>query len=355
MIADKLQVLGPNEVTIEWLEQALSNSGIKAEIKSFSVEKVGTGQLGETRRFIIEYNGDKSLEHPKTLVGKFPSDSEVAATTGKDMGFYRGEVMFYRELADRTKTKTPKCYAAEINQENNFVLLLEDLAPATAGDHMAGCSVNDARLAMKEAAFLHAAFWNDHLLEKQDWLYVPDGAQGFYTTDLIHSSWDYFRATHGSQMDPKVIEVCDQYVASHEKWNQPRSGPKCFSHNDFRVDNMLFSEKQVAVVDWQTSNYLSTGMDVAYFIGSAFNRDTRQAVEHDLLREYHQTLLAEGVLNYELSQLKNDYMHYSFAVLAVAIAAAVIVKRSDRGDRLFIKMVTDGAYQALDNGAMDLL
>jgi thiamine kinase-like enzyme len=271
------------------------------------------------------------------------------------MGFYRGEVMFYRELADRTKTKTPKCYAAEINQENNFVLLLEDLAPATAGDHMAGCSVNDARLAMKEAAFLHAAFWNDHLLEKQDWLYVPDGAQGFYTTDLIHSSWDYFRATHGSQMDPKVIEVCDQYVASHEKWNQPRSGPKCFSHNDFRVDNMLFSEKQVAVVDWQTSNYLSTGMDVAYFIGSAFNRDTRQAVEHDLLREYHQTLLAEGVLNYELSQLKNDYMHYSFAVLAVAIAAAVIVKRSERGDRLFIKMVTDGAYQALDNGAMDLL
>ncbi len=48
-------------------------------------------------------------------------------------------------------------------------------------------------------------------------------------------------------------------------------------------------------------------------------------------------------------------MHYSFAVLAVAIAAAVIVKRSERGDRLFIKMVTDGAYQALDNGAMDLL
>jgi hypothetical protein len=351
----KLPVLGPSAITAGWLEQALLNNDIETKIKSFAVETVGTGQLGETRRFIIKYSDDTSPNLPKTLVGKFPSDNKVAAATGKDMGFYRGEVMFYRELASKTKTKTPICYAAEIDSDNNFVLLLEDLAPATAGDHMAGCSVENARLALKEGALLHAAFWEDSELEKKSWLYVPEGAQGFYTTDLIETSWAYFRANFASQMDPEVISLCDKYVSSHESWNQPRKGPKCFSHNDFRADNMLFGEKKVTVVDWQTSNYLATGMDVAYFIGSAFDRETRRSVERDLLKEYHQTLVSEGVSNYDLNQLQNDYMHYSFAVLAVAIAAVVIVKRSNRGDQLFMKMVTDGAYQAIDNNALDLL
>ena len=50
-----------------------------------------------------------------------------------------------------------------------------------------------------------------------------------------------------------------------------------------------------------------------------------------------------------------DYRHYSFAVLVVAIAATVIVEQTDRGDQLFMKMVTDGAYQAIDNDALDVL
>ena len=42
-------------------------------------------------------------------------------------------------------------------------------------------------------------------------------------------------------------------------------------------------------------------------------------------------------------------------LLVVAIAATVIVKKTERGDRLFMKMVTDGAYQAIDNDAVDAL
>jgi len=33
----------------------------------------------------------------------------------------------------------------------------------------------------------------------------------------------------------------------------------------------------------------------------------------------------------------------------------VIVKQTPRGDQLFMKMVTDGAHQILDNDALDLL
>ena len=217
--------------------------------------------------------------------------------------------------------------------------------------------VEEARLALKEAALLHCAFWNDTELEQQDWLYIPEGAQGYYTTDLVESSWAHFEKTYAHRMDPDVIKVCAKLVQHHAAWNAPRPRPKCYSHNDFRVDNMLFGGERICVVDWQTSNYLGTGMDVAYFLSGAFDRDTRRATEVDLLRGYHDELLRHGVTDYTFDHLMADYRHYSFAVLVVAIAATVIVivKQTERGDHLFMKMVTDGAYQAIDNDALDVL
>ena len=345
-----------DQITAAWLSAALQGKGIDATVADFGIEVVGTGQLGETRRFLLHYQGTPPAHAPRTLVGKFPSDNAVAAATGRDLGFYRSEVMFYRELAHRAVIHTPQVYISELAPDSgDFVLLLEDMAPARTGDHMAGCTVDDAYKALHEAAMLHATFWNDTELERQPWLYVPPGAQGFYTTELLESSWDYFVANYTAQMDPRVMKVCDKFVRCHAAWNAPRSAPKCFSHNDFRVDNMLFGAQRICVVDWQTSAYLGTGMDVAYFLGSAFDRDTRRAVERDLLKEYLVELHSRGVKDYDFEHLMADYRHYSFAVLVVAIAATVIVKKTERGDRLFMKMVTDGAYQAIDNDAVDAL
>lgn len=350
-----IAIVLPSAVTPEWLTEALQGRGIDARVRGVTTETVGTGQLGETRRFRLEYAGAVPAGAPQSLVGKFPSDNEVAAKSGREMGFYRSEVMFYRELAHRAIIRTPAVYVAEIDQINNFVLLLEDLAPAVQGDHMRGCTVDDARLALDEAAMLHAAFWNDDELAGQDWVYIPAGAQGFYTTELMESSWVHFEKTYAHRMDPAVIKVCDQYIRHHAAWNAPRAAPKTYSHNDFRVDNMLFGGERIAVVDWQTSNYLGTGMDVAYFLGGAFDRETRRRHEIELLHGYHDSLLRRGVTDYSFEHLMADYRHYSFAVLAVAIAATIIVKQTERGDHLFMKMVTDGAYQALDNDALDVL
>jgi hypothetical protein len=350
-----MPIVRPEAVTPAWLTQALRNHGVDTAVADFRIEAVGTGQLGETRRFHLEYEGPTPADAPKSVVGKFPSDNEVACKTGKEMGFYRAELMFYREAAHRAGIRTPFPYVAEIDDSGEFTLLFEDLAPAQQGDHMSGCTIDDARKALSEAARLHAAFWNDTELMEQDWLYVPAGAQGFYTTELMESSWQHFERTYAHRMDPDVIKVCDKLIKCHAAWNAPRDMPKCYSHNDFRVDNMLFGGERVAVVDWQTSNFLGTGMDVAYFLGGAFDRETRRANEVELLRQYHEELIGHGVTDYSFDHLMADYRHYSFAVLVVAIAATVIVKQTERGDRLFMKMVTDGAYQAIDNDAVDAL
>lgn len=349
-------VVSPDGVTPTWMTNALRSCGIDATVSGIEMETVGTGQLGETRRFRIAYAGAAPPKAPASLVGKFPSDNEVASRTGKDMGFYRSEVMFYREAAHRAVIKTPAKYVAEMDEETrDFVLLLEDMAPAQPGDQMRGCTLEEARLALSEAAKLHAAFWNDTELMRQDWLYVPAGAQGFYTTELMESSWQHFEKTYAHRLDADVVKVCDKFIRSHAAWNAPRDLPKCYSHNDFRPDNMLFGGDRVTVVDWQTSNFLGSGMDVAYFLGGVFDRQTRRAHEQELLHGYHTELLTNGVSDYSFEHLLADYRHYSFAVLAVIIAAAVIVKQTERGDRMFLQMVEGGAYQALDNDALDLL
>ncbi len=238
--AGALPVVRPQQITPDWLGAALRQGGIDAAVADFRVETVGTGQLGETRRFHLDYVGQPPPDAPASVVGKFTSDNEVAATSGRDMGFYRSEVMFYRELAHRAEINTPFVYAAEIDPESGeFSLLFEDLAPAVQGDHMTGCGVEVAREALVEAARLHSAFWNDRELMAQDWVYVPEGAQGFYTTELMEQSWAHFDKTYAHQMDPEVIRVCELFIRNHASWNAPRDFPKCFSHNDFRVDNML--------------------------------------------------------------------------------------------------------------------
>lgn len=352
-----LPIVTPEEVSPEWMTQALALHGIDAKVESIRVEQVGTGQLGEARRFQLAYKGAAPKDAPATVVGKFPSANSVAAESGKTMGFYRSEVMFYRELAHRAKIRTPRVYVAEIDAGNDFTLLFEDMAPAKQGDQFKGCTLNEARSALREAALLHSAFWNDRELMAQPWLYVPEGAQGFYTTDLIERSWDHVKKHYTDYLTPEFRLVGDRYVKNHGYWNRPREFPKCFSHNDFRPDNMLFGgpQERICVVDWQTSNFLGTGMDVAYFLSGIFDRETRRANERPLLQGYHEELLRQGVTGYPFDQLLRDYAHYSFAVIAVAIAATLIVKRTERGDRMLMHMALGGALQALDNHALDEL
>lgn len=357
MTSARIEVLPPEAVTPAWLSAALARRGIEATVSGFRIETVGTGQLGETRRFHLEYVGTPPAGAPRSVVGKFSSANPVARDSGRSMGWYRAEVMFYQKLAARARIRTPLPYVAELDEAGDFVLLFEDLAPAWQGDQMKGCSVDEARLALAEAALLHATFWNDDVLAREPWLYVPPGSQGFYSTELVERSWDNVRTHYQEYLTPEVAACIDRFVRNHATWNAPRPAPKTYQHCDFRPDNMLFggADGRVALVDWQTGGWLGSGMDVAYFLSGCFDRDTRRRHERALLEGYHADLQRHGVTGYDFDHLMNDYRHYSFAVITVALTATLVVKRTERGDRMLMYMATGGAHQALDNHALDLL
>ncbi len=78
-MTEPLPIVPPSAITPAWINQALARKGINANVCDIGIETVGTGQLGETRRFHLRYSGQVPADAPRTLVGKFPSDNAVAA------------------------------------------------------------------------------------------------------------------------------------------------------------------------------------------------------------------------------------------------------------------------------------
>ncbi len=91
------------------------------------------------------------------MVGKFTAADETSRATGVAMRTSEVEVRFYQEVAPTLGVRTPRCYHADVDPATaEFVLILEDLAPARVGDQVAGCTVDEAALALTELAALHA-------------------------------------------------------------------------------------------------------------------------------------------------------------------------------------------------------
>lgn len=345
----------PGEIDAAWLASVLATAGQPADIASVAMEPVGTGQLGDTVRFTIRY-GSNNAPGPRTIIGKFaaadPTSREVAAA----WKLYEREVNFYRELAPRAGIATPACYAAFMGAEGKFVLLLEDLTPARPGDQIAGIALDDAAKTMREAARLHAAFWDRGADEALGWLETGPLAQPFYAPDVYRRVWPIFAERYADQLTADQRRVCQAFAEHYESYSRPLDRPRCVTHNDYRPDNMLFSpDGRLTVVDWQSAALGYNAVDVAYLIGGAFTREARREVERGLLDIYHAELVGSGVSGYGRDALDADYRHFSFAGVNVAVGAAIMVKRTERGDRMFLTMLDRHVSHVLDLGALSIL
>jgi hypothetical protein len=114
---------------------------------------IGTGQTGATYRVSATYATDHA-GLPATFAIKLPARDD-AVRERVALG-YRSEVEFYTEVADRVQIPVPKCFHCDIAEDGaDFALLLADMAPAVQGDQIAGCSPQEAGLAVEALAGLH--------------------------------------------------------------------------------------------------------------------------------------------------------------------------------------------------------
>ncbi len=349
----------PAALTPEWLTAALRRSSDlgPASVTGVAPAPLGTGQMCDTYRLAVDY--DRPTDVPAHLIAKLPAADPDSRAAAMALRCYEKEVRFYQQLAPELPVRTPRVHHADLDEATgSFVLLLDDLAPATAGDQLAGCTVEEAARATRELVGLHAPRWGDPGLADLEWLAgrSDDGRQTF--TALLPALWQGFLDRYGTDVLPHVREAGNAFISAIDGYSAGHGGPVTVVHGDYRLDNLLFDppgpDAGVAVVDWQTCGVGSGPADVAYFVGAGLAAEDRRAVEEDLVREYHRGLQAAGVA-YAWEDCWRDYRRGTWSGLAMAIGASMLVHRTDRGDRMFLTMASRHGQHALDLDAAELL
>jgi len=280
-----------------------------------------------------------------------PTSLEVAAA----WSLYVREVRFYHELAAKARIAVPACYGARMDEAGGFALLLEDLAPAAPGDQFKGLSDRNADRAVREAARLHAAFWEQGEGAGLAWLDTAARGQPFYTADVFRGAWPGFRERYDAMLGDDQRRVCDALAEGYDAYDRPRPRPRCITHNDFRPDNMLFDDNRLVVVDWQSVALGCGAIDVAYLVGGSYAPGARRAIEPALTDAYLHELGAQGVTGYSRDEFEADYRHFTFAGINVAVGAAMLVQRTERGDQMFLTMLDRHVSHVLDHDALSVL
>lgn len=353
-------ILRPAAVTPAWLTDVLRAGGVEARVRAFTAKGVGAGQIGESVRFTLEFDGDPGAA-PRSLVGKFPSPGDESRATGVALGNYIREVNFYRHLAPTALIATPRCYFTDVDPATSeFVLMMEDLAPAEQGDQLAWSSLERTRLAVEQAARLHASHWNDPAIDDLPWVSATRAAGASPANpESVTMLWRGFCERYGDRVDAACRKVGDTMCANFAAFPSLDAGPRCLTHNDFRPDNMMFGTaaggRPLTVLDWQSVSFGCGATDVAYFLGGALPVEVRRTEERGLVADYHRHLTDLGVSGYSAEDAWRDYRSHAFTLFLTAFFAAMIVTRTPRGDDMFFVMLEGAAQQILDLQSLDFL
>src|SRR5262245_46331979 len=196
----------PEDLTSGWLTCALRSAGVlpSGSVASFEAHEIGQGSgfIGQTMRVKLTYEGVAHVEpsprlhppdgypperrgepgrrgskanaqrptpahgSPASLVAKFPSASATNREFGTQYHFYDSEIYFYREIAPLAPIRIPRCYYTGMDEATgSYLLLLEDLPQARAGDQIAGCTPDEAETIMRTLARFQAAWWDSPELD----------------------------------------------------------------------------------------------------------------------------------------------------------------------------------------------
>ena len=354
-----------DELTPAWCTAALrpARPVVAVRVRTFAE---GVGMLSVMARVELTYDGDGSGPaggDPASVVVKLPPWRERNHGMGMQWGYFVREAEFYRRLAVAAPhTPAPRCYHVGVDEaDRTAVLVLADHTDAPPLDQIAGCPVPLAERIVDAAARLHAAWWESPLLRTCRFVPALDDGVEDRSARLFREGFGVFAQRYRHLVPDAAFRAAERYGPQigdrYREWAARR--PHTLMHNDLRLDNVLAvpadGPPQVLFVDWQRIIRFHGACDVAYFVAGSLTIADRRAHEEDLLRRYHDGLLAGGVRHYPLARCRQDYRAAMLRWLGLATVASLIDVANDRGERLLATMVERHYTAAADHDVGALL
>jgi aminoglycoside phosphotransferase (APT) family kinase protein len=317
----------PEELTARWLTSVLAARGLdRCTVTSCDTQLLRgeQGMTGDLVRLRLAYEEESGL--PETLIAKFSAAEPSLRSLISALGHYERELNFYASLAARTPVPTPRCYFADHDTTTGFTLLLLEDVDARNGNSITGCSVDDVARVLSTLARLHAAWWQAPELADASWLRLRHLVAPGAMVDAFDRGWPSFVEKLSIPVSPQIREMGSWIRESLPTATATLfdSGPRTLIHNDVQADNLFFSEvsSTVVLIDWQMATFARCVIDVAMCIRGSLDPTHRRAIEPRLLRDYHDTLVANGVHDYPFEQCVADY-HLAAVLTPARLAYAV--------------------------------
>ena len=332
------------------------------EIDAVTQTPIGDGLVGLNLRveLSVPVGSDRAEEVPSSVVVKLPSLDEVSRSTGVALRNYEREVKFYDHLADTVAIRVPQCFHSDWDESTgDFVLVLEDMAPAEQGNQVTGCDAATAALAVDALAALHGPRWEDPTLADHEFLTRRTGADD---VAQLNGLWQMFLPgfieTYGPLLDDAMTRTLDAFGPKLGAWVEGADGPVTVTHGDYRLDNLLFGTDAggppVTAVDWQTPGHGPPIVDLAYFCGAGLVPEERREAEPELLRRYVDALTTFDV-SVDIEWVEAQYRRAAFAGVVMAVVASQVVGGTDRSEAMFGAMATRHLAHCIDLDSLEAI
>lgn len=302
------------EFTADWLSAALTESGVLGDHAITRVSVLDSdipGQTAEIARLEVTYDTD-DCPLPTRIIAKYTSRNQavIDAVINVYQQYWR-ETSSYLDLPD-VGIARPQClYARHEPETQEFVLLMNDLAPADSPS-WASTPAQVAEAASHLPA-MHARYWNSALLREKAWLVQPD-LKDFYRASAAAAmgAVPKMREVFGSETEA-TIEMFSFYAANIETMmDYLPTRPYTLVHGDYHPKQMFFPTDaggDFAVIDWQFSFVAPGAWDLARITVTGQDVGSRREREPAMLDDYLAGLEARGVSGYTREDLENDYRY----------------------------------------------
>jgi aminoglycoside phosphotransferase (APT) family kinase protein len=349
------------ELTPQWFTEALRQSGtIDANTTVTAADCVpfGVGQTASLVRARLTFDG--ATDGPPSVIVKQPSIDEGRRGLATAMGFYRSEVRFYEQVAPRVDIATPRVYWSSVEETTGrFVLLIEDLSGnAESGDMLAGATPEQATLATSALVGLQAPLWDHPWIYERDWLRDVSATRMFF--EAADQGLRPFLDLFGDCLEKDQIELVKRLAPQAGRvFDEIWRPPFVVAHGDYRLDNMLFGTTAdappICVVDWQVARNAPPGIDLAVFLGTCVDVETRRATERDHLRAWVDGLARAGVEKFTFDDAWHSYRCGALYPLLICIATGATLGQTERDERLWRQIIQGAAALVTDTEADRIL
>lgn len=316
----------PADLTVAWAQRIVDEHDADAVVSNVDVVSVDVGTTTRVR-VAVDHNGPNTLA--RRWFVKLPSMAWRARMITALPRLLQTEVRFYNEVAQSVPLDIPSCLAAQSRFGMGSTLVLADVAefgaiPSCPSDTL---TVEQAALVVEKLACFHARFWNKVDAEPAyQWLDGPvRRLEDRLGTALAVPLMKRGLRLAGSCI-PQAIHAPAIHFAHHRRQAMSflSEAPKTLIHHDCHPGNLFWNRFQPGFLDWQLVRMGDGVGDIAYFLSTALNPETRRLHEASLFAIYVQTLADNGIAGMDNAMLMKRYCaHLTYAFEAMVVTLAV--------------------------------